>query len=459
MKTTGTRSLIVYIFSIAFAAGLLFFLGEYVLKGGEWAIQPFNKHISGGTALTGQILDRNGQVLSSSSEDGRAYNEDEAVRRATLHTVGDTAGYISTSIQYRYRSELSGYTLLTGLGTPFGNRSGGDITLTLDADLCKTAYQAMNGRKGAVLVCDYTTGEILCMVSTPSFDPANPPEDLFTDETGKYEGVYLNNALSGTYTPGSIFKLVTSAAAIQRIPDLDSRTFFCEGSKIINGNTITCTGVHGSQSFQDALGNSCNIAFGDLAVELGETAMMETAEQLGFGSSWNVDGVLTAKSQYDVRGASEDELAWSGIGQYTDEVNPIHMLRMMCAIASDGTPVELSSVQSVSGAFGFPVSQNSVSWGDPMLDAATANRLKTYMRTNVKEYFGESQFAGLEVCAKTGTGEVGAGKQPNAWVVGFSSRSDLPLAFAVVVEEGGYGRDVAVPVASAVLQQAASRYA
>ena len=178
MKTTGNRSLILYVLSIAFAAGLLFFLGEYLLQGGQWAVQPFNRHISGGASMTGQIVDRTGMVLSSSNGKERVYNDDASIRKATLHAVGDDAGYISSSAQYRYRSELTGYNLFTGLGSPFGNRLGSDVTLTLDAELCKTAYTALNGRKGAVLLCNYKTGEILCMVSTPSFDPANPPEDL-----------------------------------------------------------------------------------------------------------------------------------------------------------------------------------------------------------------------------------------------------------------------------------------
>ena len=321
MKTTGNRSLILYVLSIAFAAGLLFFLGEYILQGGQWAVQPFNRHISGGVSMTGQVLDRTGQVLSSSDENGRVYNQDASIRQATLHAVGDDAGYISSAAQYRYRSDLAGYNLFTGLGSPFGNRTGSDVTLTLDAELCKTAYTAMNGKKGAVLLCNYETGEILCMVSTPTFDPANPPEDLL-DNPEKYDGVYLNNALSGLYTPGSTFKIITSAAAIENIPDLESRRFQCNGSEIINGNKITCTAVHGDQSFQDALGNSCNIAFGELAVEVGEEAMMEKAQEMGFGQSYSVDGVSTAKSVYNVKGASEDALAWRGIGHYTDQVNP-----------------------------------------------------------------------------------------------------------------------------------------
>ena len=407
--------------------------------------------------MTGQVLDRTGQVLSSSDENGRVYNQDASIRQATLHAVGDDAGYISSAAQYRYRSDLAGYNLFTGLGSPFGNRTGSDVTLTLDAELCKTAYTAMNGKKGAVLLCNYETGEILCMVSTPTFDPANPPEDLL-DNPEKYDGVYLNNALSGLYTPGSTFKIITSAAAIENIPDLESRRFQCNGSEIINGNKITCTAVHGDQSFQDALGNSCNIAFGELAVEVGEEAMMEKAQEMGFGQSYSVDGVSTAKSVYNVKGASEDALAWSGIGQYTDQVNPYHMLRIMCAIANDGTPVEPYTTKEITTSFGMTTYQGKTSYGEPLLSASTASKLKEAMRSNIRDYYGEGLFPGMQVCAKTGTGEVGEGKEPTGWIVGFSADTNTPFAFVAVVEEGGYGISSAGPVASAVMQQAVQKY-
>ena len=168
---------------------MLLFLVEFVRDGGSWAIQPFNKHITQGESLSGRVLDCNGTVLAYSDETGRVYHDDQTVRLAMLHTVGDTRGYIATSAQYLYRADLSGYNLVTGLVSPFGKSNGSDVKLTLDADLCKTAYEALGGKKGAVVVYNYKTGAVLCEVSTPSFDPGAPPADLDTDETGKYEGV------------------------------------------------------------------------------------------------------------------------------------------------------------------------------------------------------------------------------------------------------------------------------
>ena len=123
--------------------------------------------------VSGTITDRDNTVLAQSSNGERIYNEDPAVRCAMLQTVGDTRGYISTSVQYVYRAPLSGYNLVTGLYSPTGGGNGSKIQLTLDAELCKTAYNAMNGRKGSVLVYNYKTGEIICMVSSPTFDPVS----------------------------------------------------------------------------------------------------------------------------------------------------------------------------------------------------------------------------------------------------------------------------------------------
>lgn len=455
MKTTGTRSLILYILTGGFLLGLGVFLVSLFLHGGEWALQPYNAHLSNGQlSYAGQIEDRNGDILSKSENGKRVYSSDEAVRRATLHTVGDTRGYIASGIQYRYRADLSGYNLLTGITSPTGKNTGSNIRLALDADLCVLAQQRFNGKNGAVFVYNYRTGEVVCVTSAGSYDPANPPADLDTDESGKYEGVYLNRALSASFTPGSTFKIMTTAAAIEAFPDLDSQSFSCSGSVVINGNKINCTGTHGTQTFRDALANSCNVAFAEISVKLGAQRMTEAANAMGFNQSLAVDGYTLKKSVYTVDGASEDELAWSGIGQYTDLANPAHMAIVMGAIANGGTPVTPYLVSSITTSFGLPAKTGAVHNGSSMLKASTAARLKEYMRYNVTNHYGDGMFPGLNVCAKTGTAEV-EGKKDTSWIVGFSDTADAPYAFAVVVEEGGFGVNAAGDIASAVLQQAA----
>ena len=198
MKTTGTRSLILFLLTGGFLVGLVIFLASLVMEGGNWAFQPYNKHLSSGGQLSyaGEVLDRNGTVLAQSKDGERLYNDDELVRRATLHAVGDTMGYISTGVQYSYRAELAGYNIVTGLATPTGETTGSDIQLTLDSNLSKVTLQAFGNQKGAAVLYNYKTGELLCMVSSPTFDPGNVPADLNTDTSGKYEGVFTSTGRS-----------------------------------------------------------------------------------------------------------------------------------------------------------------------------------------------------------------------------------------------------------------------
>lgn len=459
MKTTGTRSLILYIVGLGFLFGLGVFLYGFAKDGGNWAVQPFNRHVSGegGGLASGRILDRNGEVIAQSVGGKRVYGGDAATRRAMLHVVGDSRNYISTGVQYNFRSELSGYNPVTGLVSPTGKPNGNDIRLTLDSSLCKLAVKKFGSRDGAAVLYNYRTGELLCMVSAPGFDPQKPPADLTTDKTGKYEGAFLNKALSSTFTPGSVFKVVTAAAAIDGIPDLDSRTWNSNGSVTINGNKITDVKAYGKLNFKNALAKSSNVAFSQIAVELGADRMIETAEALGFNKSFSLDGIPAAKSVYSVKGAQPNELGWSGVGQYTDLANPYHMMILMGAIANGGTPVLPHEIGAVTAPFGLTLKTGQAKNGDRMLETVTANRLKAYLRYDVTNAYGDGLFPGLAVCAKTGTAEVGNTKKPNCWMVGFSSNEATPYAFAVVVENETSGLRSAGQIASALMKAAAEK--
>lgn len=449
MKTARFRSLVLYFILAGFVAGIGFFIVCFFWQGGTWAMRPANQHLQGQSQLSnaGTITDRNGTVIAKSVDGERVYSEDYDTRCGLLHVLGDTNGYISTGIQNVYLSSLTGFNPITGLTT--AESGGGDIQMTVDARLSALAYEQMYGRKGAVALYNYKTGEVLCFVSTPSFDPENVPDDI--TENKEYDGAFLNKALSGTFTPGSTFKVITTACALENIKDIDSRTFHCTGSKVINGNTIVCDNhtAHGDQTLQEALTNSCNVAFAELAVELGSDKMTKTAEEMGFNRSFSVDNNKTVVSNYHVtKSSGEEALAWSGIGQYTDTVNPTHMMMLMGAIANDGTAVLPYTVKSTSVFGGGSSSER-------LLSSDIAKQLDTMMRNNVKNGYGDDLFPGLNVCAKTGTAEV-EGETDTGWIVGYSQNKDTPYAFAVVVEQGGYGLSSAGYIASALMQAAAS---
>lgn len=447
MKTVGFRSVVLYLLLLVFAGGLGYFTFNLVLHGGQWAMQPYNGHLYADdtTVEMGRITDRNGNLLAYTENGERIYSENETARLALLHTVGDPYSNISTSVEYSMRGKLTGYNLITGLNDTVFNRLGRDITLTLDQNACVTAYQGLNGHNGAILVYHYKTGEILCKVSAPTFDPGNVPDDV-----ENRSGVYVDNTLSASFTPGSIFKIVTAAAAMEKWPDSWSeRSYDCSGALEMGGDDITCLhgDAHGTQDLYEALGNSCNVYFAQLARDVGREALQQKAEEMGFNRSLPFWNLQAAQSEIDLSVCNENQLAWAGVGQYTLLANPYHMMALMGAIANGGEYTQPRLTKDVD-LFG------QLTGGSRQLVTNTeAAALKTLLRNNVEEYYGDWLFPeGLNVCAKTGTGEVGHEKAPNCWIVGFCDNEEHPYAFAVLVEEGSGGIETAGNLAASVLR-------
>lgn len=439
MKKTMSRSIISLILAAAFLLGLGFLCVKYIIDADLWAAQSYNPYMVSGRGLAnaGDVLDRNGVVLATSEDGERIYNENESTRKALLHTVGDGSYNIATAVETAYRDRISGHSKIFGYGLPESLKGKNNLQITLDAEVCTEVYEAFGGKNGACFVYNYKTGEILCMVSAPTYDPMNVPETL-------EDGAYLNNCISSTYTPGSIFKIITAAAGIEHVKDYEDMTFTCEGEKQIGNYEVTCLEEHGNLSLRGAFAYSCNIAFGDSALLAGRENMQKTADAMGINKSFRVGEVSTAAGHFDVKNADDISLAWSGIGQYTDTVNPAQMAIMCGAIAQGG---ETRLPHYVKG-------ENSGKSGR-LMSEETALSLNDLMRYTISDYYGDSMFEGLTVCAKTGTAEVGEGIEPNAWMIGYSTDEDCPLAFAVVVEEGGYGFYSAGPIARVAMLGAA----
>ena len=451
MKRILKRSTLILVFTLLFIGGASFFCVELVFNADDWANQPYNAHISGNGGLeqAGAVYDRNGVALEKTPGTDRVYNENYSVRVGLLHTVGDNSLNISTAVQSKYRSQLTGYSLIWGLNMPQSLRTSHDITLTVDANASAATYDALSayGKQGACVVYNYKTGEVISSVSTYSYDPEAPPE-INEDNEHEYEGVYLDHVLSSSYTPGSIFKLVTAAAAIENIPDLFERTWYCEGHEDIGGQEVRCVDgeAHGTLDFYGALEHSCNIVFAELAVELGPEKMTAAAEKMGINLSYEIDDVSTAKGHYDVSKATTNELAWSGVGQYNDEVNPMQMAILCGAIANGGNSVNPTYIKSGTGDLLKMIGLN---------DTKSRELLKSSTASTLSQSMPSYTFGSLSVRAKTGTAEVGDEKSPNAWMVGFSTDEDCPLAFACVVEDTGFGSQYARPVAETAMQSAA----
>ena len=453
MRKIEKRAVLCLIIALALIAGLGLFCFRFVTNASDWAAYPYNRHMysNSGQLLSGTILDRDGDLLTEVKDGERVYYPDATVRRATVHAVGDGSGYIGTGALTAFADRLSGYNLITGGYSPLG--SGRNLTLTLDAYLNVTAYNAMDGRQGTVGVYNYKTGDILCMVSTPSFDPENPP-----DASSAEDGVYLNRFLSSAQVPGSIFKTVTLTAALENLPDLKDRTFTCTGETTVGGTVITCPKPHGKMDIESAFANSCNGVFGTLAAELGGDTMTKYVEQAGLTRRMSVDGIMTAAGHYDVSEADKGQIGWSGVGQYTDTVNPCNMMAYMGAIANGGTAAVPRLILDITTPSGIPTSWQRTEETDTLVQASTASQIKEMMKNNVVQTYGTDRFRGLDIGAKSGTAEVGGDKRPNAWFAGFLDDPEHPYAFIVLVENGGGGASVAGEIAATVLQACVDKF-
>ena len=449
MKKITARTAACLILSLILLAGTCLFVWRFFTKGGDLAAYPSNRHLyTDGVLNCGRVLDRNGQVLASYENDGWTYNSSASVRRGVLHAVGDPEGKIGTGALSRFADKLSGYNFLTGSNTVFSG--GRDVYLTIDADLCAAAYEGLNGHNGTIGVYNYKTGEILCMVSAPGYDPSKS----FDADDPDNSGVLLNRLIQGKYIPGSTFKLVTAIAAIENISDLESRTFECTGSLEADGYKLTCPKAHGTLTFEEALNQSCNCVFGSLAVELGSDTMEDYVDSTGLTSGYSINGISSVPSSFDFSGGGNDQLAWSGIGQGKDQVNPLSMMVLAGAIGDGGRSAMPQIYWHTALHEGVKTSLYIRHYTDQLLDSSTASVLSKYMRTDVLNNYGQDNFPGLEICAKSGTAQVDNSDADNSWFVGFLDDEDHPLAFVVNVEGGGSGAKTAGKLANTVLQKA-----
>ncbi len=447
MNRIAARAFAVLVLVIVLLSGIVFFLCEYVADAGEWIMFSGSPHLyDNGKISAGALVDRNGELLVELT-DGRTYTADSDLRKAMLHWTGDRLGNIRLpSIEY-YADAMLGYDLVNGIYS-YGDAAG-TIQLTLSASVQKAALEAMGDYVGTVAVYNYKTGALLCAVTTPTYDPENVP-DIAGDTTGAYTGVYVNRFLQSKYIPGSVFKIVTLAAALESIPDIEERTFSCEGKYIIQNGDITCISAHGQQTLKECFSNSCNCAFAQIVELIGREKLARYVELFGITKPVSFDGITTAAGNFDLEGATAEQVAWSGIGQHKDQINPCAYLAFVGAVANGGTGVQPYVVSEVSVG-GKATYEAKVTASERVISKETARTILEYMQNNVQVKYGAENFPGLTVCAKSGTGEVGGGKKPNAMFTGFLADEKYPLAFIVTIEEGGFGTQTCVPVITKVL--------
>ena len=430
MKKITRRSFSVLLLALAIIFGMTVFVLRYVDEGSSWALY----FASANSGAGGELRDRNGVLLASFDATTFAFSPDAETRVACYHVTGDYWDRSGTGALSAYWDRMQEYSLLEGTT----KKEPKQFTLTIDASICRAAWNAIGyNRRGAAMLMNYRTGEVLAMVSLPSADPID-------GEAAVADTAFINRCLSASFPPGSVFKLVTAAAAIEDVPDIFSRSFLCEGEYTIGTVDIHCTGVHGYESIEQALADSCNCAFAQIAVTAGHSSLYNHAKAYGFLDGYELDGIPSVAGAYRTQYAGDPELAWSGIGQSTDLVCPFAMLRYVAAIANDGLLARPRLILT-----------DEPAETTRLIEAGTAKKLKEMMSYSVVSHYDpDTNFPGLShLCAKTGTAETGDGSS-HAWFVGFLDDEAHPYAFVVLVERGGGGLQAAGPVANRLLHAA-----
>ena len=447
MNRITKRTWIVGVFLMILLVGLLVFVGEYITEAEQWVSFSGSPHLYNSSNIgCGSITDRSGSLLLEIAQ-GRTYSDNASTRKSTLHWLGDRNGYINAAAVSTYAGAMVGYDKINGVFDATGE--GGTAQLTLSAKVQNTALEAMGNRKGTVAVYNYKTGEILCALTTPTYDPDNVP-DIANDTSGTYDGVYLNRFVQSAYVPGSIFKIVTLSAALDCVPGIENMTFSCNGKISYGTEAVTCEKAHGTQTLKQAFANSCNCAFAQISELVGRDNMVKYVKQFQVTEKLSFDGITTAAGNYDISNTGAVSFAWSCIGQHSDLVNPARYMTFMGAIAGGGEAAEPYLMSHVENGGKTTYAAKKQSTGR-LMSQEVADTVKAYMRNNVKSVYGDGNFSGLPGCAKSGTSQLGGGQKSNAMFAGFVDSEQYPLAFMVVVENGGYGSHTCVPILSKVL--------
>ncbi len=368
-------------------------------------------------------------------------------------------GYIKTEIDAKGRSLGGGDAIYTPA------QPGCDVTLTINAAIQSFAEQAAreamtvnNAQSVRVIAMDPNTGEILAMVMKPDYDPNNPPRD----DVQTLTELMRNTLISDAYEPGSTFKIITSAAALNSALTRTSEGFTCSGTTIVDGSRIRCWGEpHGALSMGQGLENSCNPVFVELGLRLGVERMYDYLEAFGFGKKTGVDipgeaaGILISEEK-----CKRVDLARIGFGQSV-AVTPIQLLRAACAAVNGGqllTPYVVDKITDANGEILLDNEPQVV--GNPISPDISA-QMRTLLEGVVENGGGRNaRVEGYRIGGKTGTAQVYidgivSSDTHIGSFLGFAPMDDPKIALLFIVDRAekrpDYGSVTAAPFAKDIL--------
>ncbi|MGW2234076.1 peptidoglycan D,D-transpeptidase FtsI family protein [Streptomyces sp. NPDC001759] len=435
----------------------------------ETYAEPLGNIIVAGRSVTGSARTKSGDLAYK-----RTYKDGELYAAVTGYA---SQAYAPTQLEGIYQDLLNGTDtrLKTVMDTVTDRRAEpGDVVTTIDPDVQKAAYDALGAKKGAAVAIDPKTGKILAVVSTPSYDPtsltdANSAASAWKRLNADPDKPLTNRALRQPLPPGSTFKLVVAAAALEDglYPSVDARTdspdpYTLPGTtrELSNENpNAPCENA----SIRTALEYSCNNVFAKMAVKLGQDKVRAMAEKFGFNDD-SQDVPVRAYTSVYPSGMNESSTALTGIGQYDVTATPLQMAMVSAAIANGGKLVSPHMVSQITDGGGDVLKNYDDSAGTKQIvSSSTAEQLQSAMQTVVEKGTGtNARISGVTVGGKTGTAQHGENNSqtPYAWFTSYGKAGGKEVAVAVVVEQSDAARSevsgngLAAPVAKAVMQAA-----
>lgn len=469
---------VMVVFLILFVSLISYIAYFQAFKATDIAAQQGNKRLwaKRNEILRGTIYDRDMNVLTQGKIDSTLTQTREYVDGDLyVHALGYiNQKYGLTGLESAFDTELSTYnSMSTGFRnfikdmnwdtlkdmfntrTEVEDKEGNGLVTTLDPALQRIAYDALGDNKGAVVALNPKTGEVLAMVSKPTYDPNNLDSVMEAANSGTdTNNALMNRAVNGLYPPGSTFKTITTASSLQNLSGIENETFEDTGSLALSSSVSlpNVGGVaYGSVDLQTAFVNSSNVVFGSLAIRLGNDSLKQTAESFGFNNNVPAVGFTITKSTFPTLESYEKgEIAYSGIGQGQVLATPMQMALVCSTIANDGVMMEPRLVNQVVDKDRNIVKKYDDKQYGTILSTDEANTITTYMKALADT---KSVLNGLNAAGKTGTAENSSGAD-HAWFIGFAPYDDPQIAVAVIVENAGYGGTAAAPVAASVMSTA-----
>lgn len=436
-------------------------------------------------APRGAILTSDGTIIAKSDPSKDAFVYQRHYSNGPVYAP--ITGYFSISQRADRGIEASRNSLLSGesdalfwqrfrsLFTGVTNR-GASIETSIDAKLQNLAYSLLKDKDGALVAIEPKTGRIRAMVSTPSYDPNYLALHNIAAVNKSYEQItsdisnpMLNRTISELYAPGSTFKTIVAAAALESGKYQPDTLIPAGSSYTLPGTSVSLTNVgyqangkNGKISFEDALAYSSNTAFAQLGNSLGSDAIIKQAKKFGFFDSLTVDG--SDSTGFPIRSVSStlsikptpDKLALESIGQGDAKVTPLQNAMIAAAIANGGTLMKPTIVDCVRSSDLSVLSQTKPMVMNQVMSGDSAAKLVSMMQAVVIKENPNLSLPNIHVAAKTGTAQIGLHNQAaNGWVIGFAPAEDPKIAIAVVVHNTStFGSYAAGPIMRQVMKEA-----